>query len=614
KQTRPSDAAPKVVVTGRVAPPVKKPTEPSSTAPSWMKKKDTLPLSPSKEKEPVEGKANGTDTPQSTVSPSEPAPIEAPIVAEPEPVTTGDLSDSKDDIPPATKVAHSEEPAVETATTEPKEEPSNAPAPSTATPSKSNPPSRITRPGTGGSKAPAAVSSGPSQGVAKPSKTVATNAKAPSSTNSPLNKAKSTPALKKGPDSASNTPSKPSATKAKDATTPAQPLRPQHTGASTASNPRRIVSTTGGASTSGTKTPATTGGPPLVKPQPTRPTKVSQSSTLYAPTAATLARQRKEEAGPPPSAGKKAAALTSSPTTRPRAGSTSGTTTSGLRPLQLPLKSSVSASGSTRRMVSVPRVPKPGATEGEAAAQASTEAGSATRSGSPAKRTPSRPFPSRSPTKSPLSKAQMGGNARISKHAAVGAWAGAVAAAVTSEEELILSGEKSAPEGSGMEETKAVTPEAQQEDVFSAKPADLAASSGSGEVIPDPSGSVDTTENQAPAEPAATQEPEEEQEEAKTGPHTDLEDTAAAPSTEDEPTTPEPQAAVPIVGATSATPEEDSEHRQQPEQDELEQMVNMLEAPRKALHFGASSDEDDEPSPAQQAKTAPSIPDIPDDG
>lgn len=205
----------------------------------------------------------------------------------------------------------------------------------------------------------------------------------------------------------------------------------------------------------------------------------------------------------------------------------------------------------------------------------------------------------------------MGGTARVAKNAAVGAWAGAVAAAgveaVTSEEELILGGEKTAPEGSGMEAEKAVVPEAQQLDASAPGSADDAASSALGDVKPDESGPVGA------AASTAQPEPEEEQEEAKAGHHTDIEETAAAPSTVDEPTTPEPQASVPIVDATSATPEE-SEQLQQPEQDELEQMVNMLEAPRKALHFGASSDEDEDLAPVQQRKTEGSIPDIPDDG
>lgn len=204
----------------------------------------------------------------------------------------------------------------------------------------------------------------------------------------------------------------------------------------------------------------------------------------------------------------------------------------------------------------------------------------------------------------------MGGTAKISKN--IGAWAGAVAAAgpeaVTSEE-LILGGEKPVPEGSGMDDGKAVVSEAQQLDVF----ADATASSALEDVKPEESGPTGTVDQPAAAL-TAQPEPEEEQEEAKAGHHTDIEETAAAPSTEDEPTTPEPQASVPIVDATSATPEE-PEHLQQPEQDEIEQMVNMLEAPRKALHFGASSDEDEEDlALVQQKKTEGSIPDIPDDG
>ncbi|KAG8901950.1 hypothetical protein FRC01_009707, partial [Tulasnella sp. 417] len=283
----------------------------------------------------------------------------------------------------------------------------------------------------------------------------------------------------------------------------------------------------------------------------------------------------------------------------------------------LPMKSSVSASGGTRRMVSVSRTSKPDAPEGEGTAAASSADAPAPRAGSPARRTPVRPFPSRSPTKSPLSKAQMGGTARVFKNAAVGAWAGAVAAAgaeaVTSDEELLLGGEKPAPEGSSMEDRKAVVPEAQHLDATVPDSAGAAASSALGDVTPYADGPVGTVD-QATAAPTTQPEPEEEQEEAKAGHHTDIEETAAAPSTEDEPTTPEPQASVPIVGATSATPEE-SEQLQQPEQDELEQMVNMLEAPGKGLRFGASSDEDEEdPVPVQLKKTEGSIPDIPDDG
>ncbi|KAG9049357.1 hypothetical protein FS837_010571 [Tulasnella sp. UAMH 9824] len=611
KKTRPSDAAaatstpPKAIVPNKVVLPVTKPNESSSPAPSWVKKKDTLPPPSPKDKGGVKGTAKDVGVPQPIIPPPEAAPAETTIAAEPEAVETVDLSDEKDDDPIAANVAPIEEPAVEPATADPQDEPSNAPAPATSTTAKQDPLPKTARPGTGGSKAPTATSSGP----AKTAKTGATPTKPVRSATSSLNKSKSTPALKKGAESASTTQSRPSTAKAKDTNPPAQPLKPQHTGASTTSNTRRVVTSTATASASGTKAPAATGGAPLVKPQPTRPIKVSQSSTLYAPTASMLAKQRKEEPGPPPSAGKKAAVLTS--TTRPRAGSTSGTPT-GFKPLQLPMKSSVSASGGTRRMVSVSRTSKPDAPEGEgAAASSSTTSAPGPRAGSPARRTPVKPFPSRSPTKSPLSKAQMGGVARVVKNAAVGAWAGAVAAAgaeaVTSEEELILGGEKTAPEGSGMEAEKAVVPEAQQLDASAPESAAAASSSALGDVKPDGSGPVGASA------PTAQPEPEEEQEEAKAGHHTDIEETAAAPSTVDEPTTPEPQASVPIVDATSATPEE-SEQLQQPEQDEIEQMVSMLEAPRKALHFGASSDEDEDPAPVQQRKTEGSIPDIPSDG
>lgn len=621
KQTRPSDASapastpPKVIVPGRVLP-TNKPTETSGPSASWVKKKDTLPPQSPKDKASLQGTANGADAPKPIVPPPEPAPAETTIVAEPEAVAAVDLGDGKDDDPQEAQVAPVEEPATHASTAEPKEEPLDAPAPSTSSPRKPDPSPKVARPGTGGSKAPTATSARPSQSAATTSKTGGSPSKPARAATSSLNKAKSTPALKKGAEPASTTPSRPSTAKTKDANPPAQPLKPQYTGASTASNPRRTVASTGAASASGTKTPATTGGPPLVKPQPTRPIKTSQSSTLYAPTAATLARQRKEEAGPPPSAGKKAAILTASPTTRPRAGSTSGAP-SGLRPLQLPLKSSVSASGSTRRMVSVSRSSKADVPEGEgpaAAAAASTTTVPAPRDRSPAKRTPVKPFPSRSPTKSPLSKAQMGGTARIVKN--VGAWAGAVAAAgpiaVTSEE-LVLGGELPVPEGSGIEDGKAVAPEAQQLDATAAEPAAAAASSGLGDGMPEENGPADTVD-QTPPEPTAQPEPEEEQEEIKAGHHTDIEDTAAAPSTADEPTTPEPQAVVPIVDANSVNPEE-SEQLQQPEQDEIEQMVNMLEAPGKALHFGASSDEDeDDPAPVQLRTAESSIPDIPSDG